>query len=171
MPIELPEHNPGNLLWTPIPIPQTLANNTISASHAPRPQLNLTTVHNHYFTNSQNDVDSNPLLSDAQEDVSTSKDKIDELNIVEDPQQQDESEEEDAELQMATDRIGLGFRRFGLLLRPSQRGHHSSGGRSASARSTSGTTIAQGLTVWGSEEAWTVKHLKFWNGWRRAGED
>jgi hypothetical protein len=43
-------------------------------------------------------VDSNPLLSDAQEDnVSTSKDKIDKLDIVEDPQQQDELEEEDAD--------------------------------------------------------------------------
>jgi len=45
-------------------------------------------------------MDSNPPpFSDAQDDdVSTSEDKIDELDIFkEDPQQQDESEEEDAE--------------------------------------------------------------------------
>jgi hypothetical protein len=44
-------------------------------------------------------VDSNPLLSDAQDDnVSTSEDKIDELNIIkEDPQQQNESKKGDAE--------------------------------------------------------------------------
>lgn len=60
----------------------------------------------HYFTNSRNDVDSNPLLSDAQDDdVSTSEDKIDELDIVEeDPQQQDESEEEEADGDDPSDR-------------------------------------------------------------------
>jgi hypothetical protein len=54
--------------------------------------------HHHYFTNSRIGVDSKPLLSDAQnDDVSTSEDKIDELDIIEeDPQQQNESEEGDA---------------------------------------------------------------------------
>jgi hypothetical protein len=64
-------------------------------SHAPSH-----TRQHRYFTDSRNDVDSNPLLSDTQDDdVSNSEDKIDELDIVEeDPQQQDESdEEEDAE--------------------------------------------------------------------------
>ncbi|XP_062152086.1 uncharacterized protein LOC133860513 [Alnus glutinosa] len=55
--------------------------------------------HHHHYFNSRIGVDSNPLLSDAQDDdVSTSEDKIDELNIIKvDPQQQNESKKRDAE--------------------------------------------------------------------------
>ncbi|KAG2688051.1 hypothetical protein I3760_09G076100 [Carya illinoinensis] len=52
---------------------------------------------NHLYTRSQNDLDSTPILSDSQhEGVSTSEDKLDELDIVEEEQQQhDEAEDED----------------------------------------------------------------------------
>jgi hypothetical protein len=62
-------------------------------------QHNLSLSHPHDPSSiSPPSTTSNPLFSDAQEDdVSTSEDKIDELNIVEDPQQQDESEEEAAD--------------------------------------------------------------------------
>lgn len=51
----------------------------------------------HNFIGSQNDIHSNPLISDVQDEVvSTSEDKIDELDIIEEDQQrQNDSEDEE----------------------------------------------------------------------------
>jgi hypothetical protein len=83
------------------------------------------------------------------------------LDIVEDPLNKTNRRKK---MQMAPDRIGLGFWATSSTISAGP-----SGGRSTSAQSTSGMTIAQGLRIGGGVNGETTKSLKWLKERTRGG--